>query len=94
LINAYAKFPFLSINLLINIVKYLFLKEKKEILVASYQASMKLLFEETTQKCFSPAEARIKKLKTWVKQANLASDSGTFFCCQRQFRLERNCHHS
>jgi hypothetical protein len=77
---------------LINIVKYLF--PKKEILVASYQASMKLLLEEAAQKRFSPAEARIKKLKALVKQANLASDSGNFFCCQRQFRLERNCHDS
>ena len=37
---------------------------------------MKLLFEEATKECFNPAEARIKKLKAWVEQANSARNTG------------------
>jgi hypothetical protein len=37
---------------------------------------MKLLFEEIASKCFKPANARIRKLKKWVKQTELARKTG------------------
>lgn len=35
---------------------------------------MRLLFEEAIQNCFDPPEERLKKLKSWVENANSARD--------------------
>jgi hypothetical protein len=46
---------------------------------------MKLLFEEAAQECFNPAEARIQKLKAWVKQANSARNTGNLESFPNQY---------
>ena len=46
---------------------------------------MKLLFEEALEKCFNPLEARIQKLKAWVKQANNARSTGNLESFPNQY---------
>jgi hypothetical protein len=58
---------------------------KKEILVTIYQVSMRLLFEETTKECFSPAEARIRKLRAWIEQAQSARLRGNLESFPNQY---------
>lgn len=45
----------------------------------------KLLFEEAIEKCFTPLEARLQKLKTWIEQATNARNSGNLEPYQNQY---------
>jgi hypothetical protein len=46
---------------------------------------MRLLFEEAAKKCFSPAEARMRKLRAWIEQAQSARLRGNLESFPNQY---------